>query len=631
MRRFSWWRALGATIAFTAVASFVASCSDSTPPAKAVAIVLVGDGTIIGTVGAALTTSPSFSVQDDKGNNLSGRTVTVAVSSGGGTLVGTPAKTTSGSTTVGTWTLGPTAGTQSLLVTAEGLTLIINATANPAAPNVASASGTTSGSGSPNAVASFSPTIIVADQFGNRVANVPVTVTVASQSGSVTNPNPFTSVTGVATVGTWTLGSLIGTQSLTMAVAGLPPVTFSVNVALPAAGISVAAGAFQTAAPGAALAVNPNFRVLNVNGTPSAGQTVTFSVTFGGGSLVATSAVTDAQGNASPGRWTLGARAGAQTITASAGSVSTTVYATALAPAGTGFSLQVRYVGTPPSAAIQTAIATAASRVSQEITAHLSNVAVNFDVAGCSWVQPIPPTPINETVTDDILYVSIAAIDGINGILASTGPCQIRGSNQLPAISIMTIDLADANAMLTNGTLTAVATHEMHHALGYGTLWNDTRFFPVALISGGGTANPMYLGAAANAAYFANGGVSATGIRVENTGGPGTADGHWRESVFRTELMTGYLDSGVLNPLSAMSIMSLADLGFAVSTATADPYTLPAGALRASESAVPPMAFRETLVSPSFIVDDAGHLSRIERLVPNRGQPIPPPPVRKKQ
>ena len=52
------------------------------------------------------------------------------------------------------------------------------------------------------------------------------------------------------------------------------------------------------------------------------------------------------------------------------------------------------------------------------------------------------------------------------------------------------------------------------------------------------------------------GGSSYTGgasVPVENTqGGQGTQDSHWRETIFVAELMTGFLDAGVTNPLSLL-------------------------------------------------------------------------------
>ena len=63
-------------------------------------------------------------------------------------------------------------------------------------------------------------------------------------------------------------------------------------------------------------------------------------------------------------------------------------------------------------------------------------------------------------------------------------------------------------------------------------------------------------------------------VPVENRGGRGTADAHWRDAVFGTELMTGFVGR-TGNPLSLMTIASLADLGYQVDRNAAEPYSLP--------------------------------------------------------
>ncbi len=71
-------------------------------------------------------------------------------------------------------------------------------------------------------------------------------------------------------------------------------------------------------------------------------------------------------------------------------------------------------------------------------------------------------------------------------------------------------------------------------------------------------------------------GVAAVSVPVENQGGAGTRDTHWREILFDTEIMTGFLDFGVANPISRMTIRSLFDVGWSVNLGAADAYSLPA-------------------------------------------------------
>jgi hypothetical protein len=382
-----------------------------------------------------------------------------------------------------------------------------------------------------------------------------------------------------------------------MTAQGFAPVTFTVPAARVPSSIVMVAGKFQTAAQGVALAANPVFKVLDFVGNPMAGTTVQFSTavpftpTFGVGSLGAESAVTDAQGLASPGVWTLGSTAGSQILQAStsAGAVSQTLYATAMASGNSAFNLQVRFTEAP-SAAIQAAFDAGAARVSQEITAHLSSrVFTNFPVGStaCFGASPPPGLPVlNETVSDLLLVVVVAPIDGAGGAVANTRICAYHDpsvdANRLPIISATVLDAADLDALVATGTLNSVVLREMHHALGLGgPLWDIglSLLFPVKLVPGNGGPNPLYLGAAANKAYVDLGGTSVDGIPIENTGvvGGPTRDIHWRESTFRTELMTSTVDAGVQNPVSLMTIMALADLGYAVSATAADPYSLPAG------------------------------------------------------
>ncbi len=62
---------------------------------------------------------------------------------------------------------------------------------------------------------------------------------------------------------------------------------------------------------------------------------------------------------------------------------------------------------------------------------------------------------------------------------------------------------------------------------------------------------------------------NVTGVPVENMGGAGTADAHWRETVLTNELMTGFLDGGS-NPLTRLTIAQFADLGYQVDFTAAD-------------------------------------------------------------
>lgn len=204
--------------------------------------------------------------------------------------------------------------------------------------------------------------------------------------------------------------------------------------------------------------------------------------------------------------------------------------------------------------------------------------------AATRWQQAIvgdlPDVVYQGQVIDDVrINVSAIAIDGVGGILGQAGPTALRAASYLPYLGMIQLDTSDVAAMETNGTLLAVLEHEMAHVLGFGVIWSD-----LGLLSGSGTSNPQFLGPRAVAQYNAIFGMSATSVPVEADGGPGTAESHWDESLFKTELMTGYINSGT-NPLSKITIASMADLGYQVNMAAAETYTKPTASLSSSTTA----------------------------------------------
>jgi hypothetical protein len=178
----------------------------------------------------------------------------------------------------------------------------------------------------------------------------------------------------------------------------------------------------------------------------------------------------------------------------------------------------------------------------------------------------------------------------------------------------MQFDVADLNALETSGRLGAVILHEMGHVLGIGTLWSH-----LGLLQNPSTAaaplDTYFTGAGAIAGFNAIGGNTYTGgqkVPVENTGGPGTMNGHWRESVLQNELMTGFLNSNVANPLSVLTARSLADLGYAVDPAAADPFFLTLS-VRADGGAPQPglRLHNDLYTGPLYTLSRTGERTRI--------------------
>jgi hypothetical protein len=149
-------------------------------------------------------------------------------------------------------------------------------------------------------------------------------------------------------------------------------------------------------------------------------------------------------------------------------------------------------------------------------------------------------------------------------------------------MGVMQFDTDDLEQLETGGFLGDVILHEMGHVLGIGTLWDIQGLLADPSLPSNPTGDPHFIGAQGIAAFDNAGGtayVAGAKVPVEDTGGEGTADAHWRESVLDNELMTGFIGAGS-NPLSRITIASLADQGYQVDLAAANSYTIP-GLLRA--------------------------------------------------
>jgi hypothetical protein len=307
----------------------------------------------------------------------------------------------------------------------------------------------------------------------------------------------------------------------------------------------------------------------------------TFSVIAGGGTISSSTGQVNSDGTVTAPTWTLGKSAVAQKLQVTAGSETVVINATVR----TSFKTDVRFFGRALTQAQQDLFTNAAVRIRAFVVGQLALVNGN-GADPAKYCGATGVAPLTGTIDGMIIYASIDSIDGRGKILAQSGPCYTRTTDFTTVIGVMKFDSADVTALANSGNLQEVITHEMIHVLGFGTdAWDSTHVIinkgtpTVAYTGAGGIAGCQSLGAAVTC---------ATSVPVENTGGVGTADSHWRESVFKNELMTGYLNSGT-NPLSVMTIRSIGDLGYTINAAAADPYTLPAGtAIRASFQAAPP-------------------------------------------
>lgn len=156
--------------------------------------------------------------------------------------------------------------------------------------------------------------------------------------------------------------------------------------------------------------------------------------------------------------------------------------------------------------------------------------------------------------------------------LANAAPLEYRkDAGKLPWLGIAGVDPADANRPELRGIL----LHEFGHALG---------FTPGAEVFQRFVSGSRFTGPQATQAYREIFGNNATFVPLETGGGAGTAGAHWSEAVFRTELMTGYVDP--VMQLSRLTVGAMADLGYVVNYAAADAFTPPPAGIQAAARAV---------------------------------------------
>ena len=322
----------------------LAACGDSTG-AKTGPIAhldVLGGNAQSGVVNAQLAQPLVVKATDANGHVLKGQVVNFVVTAGGGHVFAGTAITDQSGTAQELWTLGPIAGSAQTVEaravdTATGQPLVFatfTATATAGAPAQAEALGLDSVVvGVVSSLVEDSFAVFVRDAVGNPAPGAQVTWAVTGGGGTITSPTT-TDATGVART-QWTLGASTGMQTATAAVAG-KTITFT---AFPANQMLVDAGDGQTAGAGTAVTVTAAVKSA-FGGAP--GLPIHWTVTSGGGSVTpaVVKAAADPNGRAlslASAQWTLGP-AGPQTLTASAGILSVTFTATAVA-AGTRTSL----------------------------------------------------------------------------------------------------------------------------------------------------------------------------------------------------------------------------------------------------------------------------------------------------
>jgi len=449
-----------------------------------------------GVVNAVVSTPPAVVVRDQFNNPVPGVSVTFVASGSGSVTGGSQTTDTSGVAAVESWTLGTLAGANTLLASAGPLSVTFSATALAgAATQIASYAGDLQ-TAVVNTAVVVAPSARVIDQYGNPVAGVAVTFAVATGGGSVTGATQTTNTAGVATVGEWTLGSIVGPNTLTAAAPGLTgsPVTFTAgSVAAAARQIVATSGDGQTAIVGGAVPAAPTVRVTDAFGNPVAGVTVTFAVASGGGSLAGSGVSTDAAGIAASPAWTLGTAVGANSLIATAtGLMGSPVTFSATGLVGPA-SQMLAFTGDGQTALAGLVVPTPPSvKVTDAFGNAVAGVPVTFTVTGgLGLVLPTTAIATNSGGVAAVTSWTLGALAGSNTLAATAAglpTVPFTATGLASAATQMALSAGDGQTGLVGTVLGTAYAVDVRDVLN-----NPVAGVPVSwtVTSGGGSITPQ--------------------------------------------------------------------------------------------------------------------------------------------
>lgn len=310
-----------------------------------------------------------------------------------------------------------------------------NSTSPPVATTLSAKAGDNQTAIAGAAVA-VSPSVIVRDGSGNPFAGVSVAFSVGSGGGAITGPAQTTGADGIASLGSWTLGTTAGTNTVIASVTGLAgsPLTFTATgTAGPPSTITKVLGDGQSAVVGTEVATNPNVKVTDANGNVVSGVPVTFAVATGGGSITAGTQATTSSGLATVGTWKLGCTLGTQTLTAAAtglaavtfaaqGTAAPAVTTVAVAPISFGMIIGDTVTLTATGRDANTALVPCTTTIwGNPSTSGVTVSAGGLVTAISRGFVTVPATISSVTGASTMSVYSTALLDSVSFILTSAG------------------------------------------------------------------------------------------------------------------------------------------------------------------------------------------------------------------
>ncbi len=466
-----------------------------TPPATQL-LAFAGGGQI-DTVGQLLTTALEVQARAADGLGVGGVAVHFRALTGAGSVTDSVVVTDSAGRARTTVRLGGLPGGQTFEAAVAGLsgspvTFGVVALPGPPAQLLAFA-----GLGQLATVATAlltRPAVQLKDAGGNPVAGASVTFTVSGGAGSLTGGTQLTNAAGIATVGSWTLGTIAGPNTLTANAPGVTPVVFTAT-GLPGAAATIVkvAGDLQSAIVNTIVSFAPQVRIVDQFGNSVSGTTVNAAIAAGGGSVVSATPVSDTSGAVSVVGWRLGTLVGGNAITVSAPGLAgspITFTATGLVDVA---SQLTAFAGDGQSALIGSAVSiNPAARVSDQYGNAIGGVPVTFTISlgGGSIGTPAVATTDTAGIARSPAW-TLGLVAGLNTLTATAaGLPSVTFSADGFASLATTISSPSGNGQ--TDTIDAVLAATPYAVVVRNALGAPVAGVPVswAVASGGGSITP---------------------------------------------------------------------------------------------------------------------------------------------
>ncbi|HEU4953263.1 MAG TPA: invasin domain 3-containing protein [Gemmatimonadales bacterium] len=354
------------------------------------------------------------------------------------------------------------------------------------------------------------PVVQLQDATGEDIARAGVVVTVQISAGGGTlagttsatsDPQGRVAFTDLAIRGS------PSTRTLIFAADGFASATALVAVGVGApASIESAAGGGESAVVGTAVATPPAVLVRDADGNPLAGIPVSFKVTGGGGSATGRTPVTGSDGVATVGGWTLGEKAGANTLQATLSGLEVSGSPVVFTGTGTpGPVSAAKSLVVADPAQISASTGTSASTIT--VTARdafdnpIAGLAVTLSATGSgnALTQPAGPTGSAGTTTGTLS----ATIPGDRVVSAQVAGVAVTQTATV-RVSAGTPVADKSSATAPGGTAGQVTTIQIHLKDAQGNPVEGRRDAVSVAISGANTVNQVPITEQGSGTYTAS-------------------------------------------------------------------------------------------------------------------------------